>query len=64
MSWALHINSCQLIRFMTGLDLGKLWVSGFGPWEPAAAKQHLTLSKGRTRHPQNYFSILLIKCCD
>ena len=26
-------------------DLGKLWVSGFGPWEPAAAKQHLTLSK-------------------
>ena len=33
-------------------DLGKIWVSGFGPWEPAAAKQHLTLSKGRTRHPQ------------
>ena len=22
-------------------DLGKIWVSGFGPWEPAAAKQHL-----------------------
>ena len=21
-------------------DLGKIWVSGFGPWEPAAAKQH------------------------
>ena len=21
---------------------GKIWVSGFGPWEPAAAKQHLT----------------------
>ena len=37
-------------------DLGKIWVSAFwlsfGPWEPAAAKQHLTLSKGRTRHPQ------------
>eukprot|EP00964_Phaeocystis_antarctica_P084715 scaffold53409_cov22-Phaeocystis_antarctica.AAC.1 len=22
-------------------DVGKIWVSGFGPWEPAAAKQHL-----------------------
>eukprot|EP00964_Phaeocystis_antarctica_P128263 scaffold92016_cov54-Phaeocystis_antarctica.AAC.1 len=33
-------------------DLGKIWVSSFGPWEPAAAKQHLTLAKGRTRHPQ------------
>eukprot|EP00964_Phaeocystis_antarctica_P022488 scaffold12479_cov51-Phaeocystis_antarctica.AAC.4 len=33
----------------TGKDLG---FCGFGPWEPAAAKQHLTLAKGRTRHPQ------------
>ena len=38
-------------------DLGKIWVSGFGPSEPSrpaaqAAKQHLTLAQGRTRHPQ------------
>eukprot|EP00964_Phaeocystis_antarctica_P077235 scaffold47896_cov65-Phaeocystis_antarctica.AAC.2 len=32
----------------SGKDLG----FGFGPSEPAAAKQHLTLSQGRTRHPQ------------
>ena len=34
-------------------DLGKIWISGFGPSEPAGrCKQHLTLAKGRTRHPQ------------
>ena len=38
-----------ICRVATARDLGKIWVSGFGPWEPAAASSTLRYLKGKGR---------------